>query len=707
MVEPQDLPQPAEEQCDLVVIGAGMAALHALSRLPDRLLKGTVVVDGSGAGWLAGWAERRAALAAPHVRTPVMQHPHAQPLALQAFAEKRGRLQELTPVAKGFAPVPSLPLFLDFCATKVVGRLPASLREPRQDTVLRIQQLGTDEGTGCHVHLASGRVLHARAAIYTAAPRQPVLPAWARALAAAPAQPVPPGDAAAQGADRAQQAQRSLPAGITTSDQVDLRCAELAGRSVAVVGGGMSAGLLAAGAAERGAQVTLVCRRPLVPQPFETEVGWWGAKQLNEYGRVESPALRLRACQRARRQGSVHLPVWRRLTQQAAAGRLTVLEGWEIAGASPCTPPAQQQDGGSAASAAGSSPRWWLTARRRVDPALPSKQVGAPTLFQQAVAAALAARAEQQQSEAQEAEQQGKQQGEVQQPQQAQQAQQAQQQEQELGADLLWLACGQAYDAAADPVLSQLQAQRPTLLAGGYPLIDDEHLCWPGAAVYLAGRSTLLTVGPCAGDLPGMRLAADRIVASLQRLDYADAPVWDAAQQRLLERLQRLAGPPSSGPGAGAAGADASITEQLAAAISATAATLPLLPLEAEGRMYEEPRPQKKLSKPDNLIDVSDLDPALPRKELTQYKFTDDDFELCVICQLDEPVPLDQVRVLFGGQHLEMWAVGASVAYHLHVPKLYGKVVTKKCSVKVNQKAKKVYLLLHKECDAEWRFLKG
>ena len=23
------------------------------------------------------------------------------------------------------------------------------------------------------------------------------------------------------------------------------------------------------------------------------------------------------------------------------------------------------------------------------------------------------------------------------------------------------------------------------------------------------------------------------------------------------------------------------------------------------------------------------------------------------------------------------------------------------------QKAKKVYLLLHKECDAEWRFLKG
>ncbi len=56
-------------------------------------MQGTIVVDASGSEWLAGWAERRAALAAPHVRTPVMQHPHAQPLALKSFAEKQGRLQ--------------------------------------------------------------------------------------------------------------------------------------------------------------------------------------------------------------------------------------------------------------------------------------------------------------------------------------------------------------------------------------------------------------------------------------------------------------------------------------------------------------------------------------------------------------------------------------------------------------------------------------
>ncbi len=103
------------------------------------------------------------------------------------------------------------------------------------------------------------------------------------------------------------------------------------------------------------------------------------------------------------------------------------------------------------------------------------------------------------------------------------------------------------------------------------------------------------------------------------------------------------------------------------------------------------------MSKPDNLIDVSNLPPELPRsggihcwhvllpytiswcerrrkmqrqpdlkcnedatrkhvgptllchscvcrKEIQQYKFTDDDFEICVICQLEEGVPLEQVR---------------------------------------------------------------
>lgn len=117
-----------------------------------------------------------------------------------------------------------------------------------------------------------------------------------------------------------------------------------------------------------------------------------------------------------------------------------------------------------------------------------------------------------------------------------------------------------------------------------------------------------------------MRLAADRIVASLERLDYADTPVWEAAQQLMLERLQRLAGPLPAGSSGDApsahAGASpqASLSERLRAAAAAAAAALPPLPLEAEGRMYEEPRPQRKVSRPADLMDVSDLDPGLTRR---------------------------------------------------------------------------------------------
>lgn len=115
---------------------------------------------------------------------------------------------------------------------------------------------------GCRVRLESGRVLTARAVVWTPANRRPVLPAWTRQLASAEG-------AADAGATDGQQpavdgtlgGTVSLPPGIATSDCVDLRGAELEGRRVAVVGGGMSAGLLAAGAAERGAHVMLVCRR--------------------------------------------------------------------------------------------------------------------------------------------------------------------------------------------------------------------------------------------------------------------------------------------------------------------------------------------------------------------------------------------------------------------------------------------------------------
>ena len=56
---------------------------------------------------------------------------------------------------------------------------------------------------------------------------------------------------------------------------------------------------------------------------------------------------------------------------------------------------------------------------------------------------------------------------------------------------------------------------------------------------------------------------------------------------------------------------------------------------------------------------------------------------------------------------IDMWAVGNQAAYHICIPKLYQPIVTERCTFKANSQRQKVYLLLHKQSDAEWRFLKG
>lgn len=69
--------------------------------------------------------------------------------------------------------------------------------------------------------------------------------------------------------------------------------------------------------------------------------------------------------------------------------------------------------------------------------------------------------------------------------------------------------------------------------------------------------------------------------------------------------------------------------------------------------------------------------------------------------------PVLQVRVRYMARATEVWAVGSAAAYHLYLPKLYQPIVAERCTFKANTKRQKVYLLLHKQADAEWRFLKG
>lgn len=65
------------------------------------------------------------------------------------------------------------------------------------------------------------------------------------------------------------------------------------------------------------------------------------------------------------------------------------------------------------------------------------------------------------------------------------------------------------------------------------------------------------------------------------------------------------------------------------------------------------------------------------------------------------------MRTVFQERSLDMWAVGDARAYHFNVPKLYNAIIPARCAVKVTGSGRRLHVLLHKQADAEWRFLKG
>lgn len=58
-------------------------------------------------------------------------------------------------------------------------------------------------------------------------------------------------------------------------------------------------------------------------------------------------------------------------------------------------------------------------------------------------------------------------------------------------------------------------------------------------------------------------------------------------------------------------------------------------------------------------------------------------------------------------RELEMWAEGASTAYHLHVPKLYSRIIPDLCRKRSSSKHLKLHITLQKERNIPWKFLKG
>jgi hypothetical protein len=79
-----------------------------------------------------------------------------------------------------------------------------------------------------------------------------------------------------------------------------------------------------------------------------------------------------------------------------------------------------------------------------------------------------------------------------------------------LEVDRIWRATGHRQGVSQQPLLRQLQDQRPIDLVNDWPVLACD-LSWPGSAVHVMGGLTALQLGPASRNLCGGREAARRI----------------------------------------------------------------------------------------------------------------------------------------------------------------------------------------------------
>jgi cation diffusion facilitator CzcD-associated flavoprotein CzcO len=146
----------------------------------------------------------------------------------------------------------------------------------------------------CRISLASGGGIEALAVVFTGSGAETNLPEWASL-----------------------EEVNSGP--LMHARDVDLngKGHELSGKVVVVVGGGMAAAQLALGAARAGAaRVRLVCRRPLLPRPFDYDPKSTGGMFRHQLERSECPGERLKATRVAKGRGSITPPVLKELREE-------------------------------------------------------------------------------------------------------------------------------------------------------------------------------------------------------------------------------------------------------------------------------------------------------------------------------------------------------------------------------------------------------
>ncbi len=225
-----------------------------------------------------------------YLRSPSVHHIGLAPYAMRHFAESaQGRRH-----ARFHRPYhrPGLALFRAHVDHVIDAQRLGELHEP--GTARSLRRLG--DGT-YRVECDRGALDARRVLLALGVGEQPCIPPWAKS---APSQ-----------------------ARIEHIFAPDFRRRELrAARSVAIVGGGISAAQLANDLVKRGVFPTVVARHGPRKHRFDSDPGWIGPKFMAGFQRERDPARRRRMITKARHRGSMPPEVAGELRRHEHAGRL-------------------------------------------------------------------------------------------------------------------------------------------------------------------------------------------------------------------------------------------------------------------------------------------------------------------------------------------------------------------------------------------------
>lgn len=290
-------PLKSSEFIDIAVIGAGPHALtFAAYLLQKRKSWGDRLrfFDPSGV-WLSHWQRQFAALEIPHLRSPAVHNPAANPFALRDFAQDR--FPELYPPYD----LPSTKLFADFCDRLIQDhQLQNRLIPTAVENIVPLAK-------GFCLWLGDGSKVLARRVVVANGGGQKFLPDWVNQIAT----PYP--------SDRLQH-----------SSQVDLRNLYCRGENILIIGSGLTSGHLAIGAANRGAKVTMMARRVFYEKFFDADPGWLGPKYLKDFHANSCWQSRWQTVVGARNGGSLTPEVLTQLRRLKAEGKVEFIENCEI-----------------------------------------------------------------------------------------------------------------------------------------------------------------------------------------------------------------------------------------------------------------------------------------------------------------------------------------------------------------------------------------